>query len=179
MRALVVYESLFDNTHAIADAVADGLRAAMQVDVVEAGVAPSEIPADVNLVIVGGPTHAFRFSRLAPWRVASTNTGGRSGSGPIIAHPGVRDWLDGLGPARPGLIGAAFDTRADRPRLPGGAAIAADLRLRRHGVRIVSPPQSFYVARATGPLVSREAERAREWARWIVAELHDPAPRDR
>ena len=65
MRALVVYESMFGNTQAIADAVADGLAARVRVDAVEVGAAPTVVGDDVVLLVVGGPTHAFGMSRQA------------------------------------------------------------------------------------------------------------------
>ena len=42
MRARVVYESMFGNTQAIAQAVADGLAESMQVEVEEIGAAATE-----------------------------------------------------------------------------------------------------------------------------------------
>jgi hypothetical protein len=41
----------------------------------------------------------------------------------------------------------AFGTRIARPRLPGSAARGATKRLRRLGITLVSPAQSFYVTR--------------------------------
>ena len=62
MRALVVYESMFGNTQAIAQAIGDGIEASMHADVVEVGAAPDMVPRDVTLLVVGGPTHAFSMS---------------------------------------------------------------------------------------------------------------------
>ena len=166
MHALVVYESMFGNTQAIANAVAEGLAIAMKVDVREVGTADATVPDDVDLLVVGGPTHAFGLSRPSTRRNAATQ-----GNGSVIsAGIGIREWLHGLQGVRRGLAAAAFDTRADKPRLPGRAANATNRRLRRLGAHILTPPQSFYVAGMTGPLVASEAERAREWAEWIVAQ---------
>jgi hypothetical protein len=57
MRALVVYESMYGNTHAIACAIAAGLRATHEVTLVPVSAATPELPAEADLLIVGGPTH--------------------------------------------------------------------------------------------------------------------------
>ncbi|HEY8721330.1 flavodoxin domain-containing protein [Pengzhenrongella sp.] len=54
MRALVVYESMFGNTRDIAQAVADGMSAEVEVEVVEVGAAPEHLDAEVGLLVVGG-----------------------------------------------------------------------------------------------------------------------------
>ena len=61
MSILVVYESMWGNTRAVADAIARGLGP--DTAVVEVTRAPADIPADVDLLVVGGPTHAFSMSR--------------------------------------------------------------------------------------------------------------------
>src|SRR5687767_14509631 len=63
MRALVVYESMFGNTSAVATAIATGLSTRMGVDLVEVAAAPAALDAGVDLVVAGGPTHAFSMSR--------------------------------------------------------------------------------------------------------------------
>jgi flavorubredoxin len=83
-RALVVFESMFGNTEAIAHAVADGLRSTMDVDVVEVGAAPASPADDVDLLVVGGPTHAFGLTRPSTRQDAARQAGhavGRAGSG--------------------------------------------------------------------------------------------------
>ena len=54
MRALVVYESMFGNTEAVARAIAEGIESSMHADVVEVGAAPSTVPADATLLVGGG-----------------------------------------------------------------------------------------------------------------------------
>ena len=63
MRALVVYESMYGNTHQIAEAIARGLRSAYAVQVVSVASAPDEHVGRYDLVVVGGPTHARGMSR--------------------------------------------------------------------------------------------------------------------
>jgi Flavodoxin len=63
MRARVVYESMFGNTQVVAQAVAEGLAKSLAVDLEEVGTAATDISADIDLLVVGGPTHAFGMSR--------------------------------------------------------------------------------------------------------------------
>jgi hypothetical protein len=159
MRALVVYESMFGNTKAVANAVADGLATRMPVDVVEVGTAPPVVGDDVALLVVGGPTHAFGMSRPGTRRDA----GKQAEHGLVSAGIGLREWLTAVHDGSGGVAATAFDTRIDRPRLPGSAARAAEKRLRRLGFRTIAAPESFYVAGTQGPLLDGELERARRW----------------
>jgi flavodoxin len=66
MRAVVVYESMYGNTHLVADAIGAGLSTAFDVTVVPVSQASRAVMADAGLVVVGGPTHAHGMSRAAP-----------------------------------------------------------------------------------------------------------------
>jgi len=55
MHALVVFESMFGNTQAVAGAIAHGLASRMTVDVVEVGSAPESVGDAVDLLVVGAP----------------------------------------------------------------------------------------------------------------------------
>ena len=160
MRALVVYESMFGNTQAIADAVAEGLGAHLRVDAVEVGAALTAVGDDVALLVVGGPTHAFGMSRPG----TRQDAGRQAEHGLVSAGIGLREWLTAVHGGSGSVAAAAFDTRIDRPRLPGSAARAAEKRLGRLGFRIVAPAKSFYVDGTQGPLLDGELERARRWA---------------
>ena len=64
MRALVVYETMWGNTGEIAASIADGIRT-REVAVASAGrgrAGGRGAPRDVDLLVVGGPTHAFSMS---------------------------------------------------------------------------------------------------------------------
>jgi hypothetical protein len=63
MRALVVFESAFGNTEKIARAINEGLTSVVPTRAVEVGGAALELEGDVDLLVVGGPTHAFGMSR--------------------------------------------------------------------------------------------------------------------
>jgi hypothetical protein len=159
MRALVVYESMFGNTQAIADAVAEGLGAHLPVDAVEVGAAPTVVGDDVALLVVGGPTHAFGMSRQG----TRQDAGKQAEHGLVSAGIGLREWLAAVHESAGSVAATAFDTRIERPRLPGSATRAAGKRLRRLGFRIIVPPESFYVTGTQGPLLDGELERARRW----------------
>lgn len=164
MKTLVVVESAFGNTRSVADAIAEGVGEATVVDVREADALP---PCD--LLVVGGPTHAFGMSRPST-RDEATKQGGHGGDADAV---GLREWLDGLA-VRPGQAAAAFDTRVTRVRhLPGSAARKAAKALGRRGCQMVAPAESFYVEDVAGPLAEGELARARDWGR----ELADAASR--
>ena len=63
MHTLVVYESMFGNTHKIADGIAAGLRPTGEVRVVPVHEATDELVAWADLVVVGGPTHIHGMTR--------------------------------------------------------------------------------------------------------------------
>src|SRR6266536_4698634 len=100
MRAVVVYESMYGNTHLIADAIGAALRTAFDVRVVPVSQAKPEVIADADLVVVGGPTHAHGMSRAAT-RKAAVEAANKPVS-PLRAEPGalgpgLRDWFASLG----------------------------------------------------------------------------------
>lgn len=164
MRALVVYESMFGNTRTVAEAIAVGLQSALQVDCLEVGSAPQD-PSTVDLLAVGGPTHAFGMTRDSTRADAQNQA-----DGPVVSSGGgIREWLDSLtGVPR---LAVAFDTRVHRPRLPGSAGRAAGRVLRRHGVVLVQPSESFWVDGVRGPLIDGEVARAQQWAAAVAAQV--------
>ncbi len=165
MRALVIYESMFGNTQVVARAIAAGIEASMHADIVEVGKAPSTVPADVTLLVVGGPTHAFSMS----WPSTRRDAAGRS-SEVVSRERGIREWLGGLPGVTTSAEATTFDTRTTS-HLTGSAARAASRRLDRLGYPIVAAPTSFRVTGTTGPLVDGELDRAREWGKALGAEV--------
>jgi hypothetical protein len=157
MRALVVFESMFGNTEVIARAIAAGIGEHLDVTVVEVGAAATEIPDDVGLLVVGGPTHAFGMSRPSTREDAAKQV---TCDGLVSRGRGLREWLEDLEPSA-ALPAATFDTHIDK-RFPGSAAHAARRRLKALGYD-VKAAESFHVLGTTGPLVNDEAVRARDW----------------
>jgi hypothetical protein len=167
MRARVVYESMFGNTQVVAHAVADGLAESMNVDLEEVGSAATDVDDDVDLLVVGGPTHAFGLSRERTRESAAA----QAVEGVVSAGEGLREWLAMVTGGSPDIAAAAFDTRVDKPRMPGSAAHGAERRLRRLGFHIVEPAASFYVTDTTGPLVEGERDRARSWGELLGSQV--------
>ena len=151
-RAWVVYESMFGNTREVA-----------QVEVHEVSTA-SPLPQGLDLLVVGGPTHAFGLSRASSRDDAATKA-----HRPVeSATMGVREWLAALDSATLPTAYATFDTRVNHPRLPGSAAKKAAKRLHRLGGTASADPESFWVEGTEGPLVDGELERARGWGRELA-----------
>jgi hypothetical protein len=166
-RVLVVYESMFGNTKDIAMAVADGLADAGIVDLVEVGSAPVVLPDDVDVLVVGAPTHAFGLSRPATRKSAADQATGEVVSTGI----GLREWLEELRPVGSTAVVSAFDTRVKVALMPGSAARRALGRLRRLGFPMLLRSESFYVEGTPGPLKDGELDRAKRWGEKLAA-LH-------
>lgn len=164
MRAVVVFESMFGNTETVARAIAEGMASALDVEVIEAAEAPALLD-DVDLLVVGGPTHAFGMSRPNTRQDARQRARGHVVSQGI----GIREWLAELHPVARPIAAAAFDTRIDKPRVPGSAARGAERRLRRLGFAMAAPARTFFVSDVAGPLMDGELERARGWGTQVSA----------
>jgi len=167
-RALVVYESMFGNTRTIAEGVGDGLASHLITEVVEVGTAPKDLAGQVDLLVLGGPTHAFGMSRPATREDATRQAGGRV----VSAGIGLREWLEALPRSDGTFRVATFDTRIDHPRVPGSAARKAEKRLRHLGYPVAAKAESFYVSGTPGPLVDGEVDRARSWGMSLGAQLN-------
>ena len=163
MRALIVYESLWGNTEGVARAIAEQLQTAMTVEVVDADAAPTNIDG-FDLVLVGGPTHAFSMSRPTTRENAVLQHGA-----PWAPARGIREWLGVLEHAPHGTKAATFDTRVVTPRLPGSAAKKAMKRLVALGYRSLAKPETFGVHGYDGPVADGERERARGWGAELAA----------
>lgn len=148
MKTLVIVSSHKGNTRRIADAIAEQLLCHGSADVVAVEEAPSAIPADIELLVIGSPTEGHGMT------------------------PEMRAYLDGLAMASlRNTSVAAFDTRLGWPRILSGSAgdgIAA--RLKKMDARVLGPVGSFIVS-ATPELAAGELERAGEWAESIADRL--------
>ncbi len=171
MKALVVYESMYGNTHEIANAIAEGLQSLGEIAVTS--VADAAVTVDADLLVVGGPTHVHGLSRSSS-RKAAAETAEKDDAidiEPDATGPGLREWFKSL-PKADGVYGAAFDTRLDKSAvLTGSAAKAVAKRLRRLGYESFIDPESFFVEDGDGPLETGELERARQWGRQLADRL--------
>ena len=164
MRTVVAYESMYGNTREIAEAIADGARRVSEVTLVAAAELPHTSLAEVQLLIVGGPTHIHSMSGPRT-RTAAVEAAAKPGAALRVeadaAGPGLREWF-ATSPAMP-TFAAAFDTRMRGPRvLTGSAARHIARKLKRNGAYLVLPAMSFLVRR-DNHLVKGEVSHAREW----------------
>jgi hypothetical protein len=173
MRAIVVFESMYGNTRHIADAIADGLRWSIPTDVVLARDAAGMDLVDLELIVAGGPTHAWGLSSKR------TRVGAEQDA---TKHPdhvlddaqagiGIREWLQDVHFEHP-CRGVGFDTRLDKPQaLTGSAARSIQRRLHHVGLASFDKPHSFKVTGMAGPLAPGEIERAEQWGEAMGREL--------
>jgi flavodoxin-like protein len=156
VRALIIVESCFGNTAAVAEAIATGLReTGVDATLLPADQAPPAVAADV--VVIGAPTHNLGLPNAATRREAV-----RRGAQPTAS--GVREWLD----RRESIQGSvfAFATTTAGP-FSGSAATRIVRQLKRRGVRAQRGPD-FTVLGILGPLAESEPDRARDWGRSIA-----------
>ncbi len=159
MKALIIYDTVFGNTRQIAEAIASGLSAQYEVNVL----AVAEIDAvadDIDLLLIGGPTHRHGLSDgmralFERWPVYSLHN----------------------------IPVATFDTRYRGPGwLMGSAARRIGHMIRQHDGHLAMHPESFFVTRdhpAEGEkrhherelLEAGELERAEAWGRWVAEVL--------
>jgi Flavodoxin domain len=164
VRVLVVYESMYGNTHAVATDIAAGLRATDEVTLVPVTRAGQELVATADLIVAGAPTHRHGMSTIGSRRTAA-ETAREPDSGlaidPDADGPGLRAWLEALNAE--GVLAAAFDTRlSGMPALTGRASRPIARLLTRRGCRVLLEPESFLVS-GQNTLLDGEAVRAREW----------------
>ena len=169
MRSLVVYESWFGNTRRIAEKIAAALAEEGDVELASVDDPLSSL-VDVDLVVLGAPTHVHGLSSGRSRRGAIDQRGGAGETG-----IGVRGWIEQL-PLCGGPSFAVFDTRAHKPELlVGSAAHGIAHRIRRRGYRVAVEPESFFVSGTPGPLEEGELERAAEWGQALASEVMSPA----
>jgi hypothetical protein len=163
MRAVVVYESMFGNTHRIAEQIGEGLRSRFEVTVVPLAEATPDVLAGADFVVVGGPTHVHGLSRESSREAAVAMEGDEGLELDADAPgPGLREWLAALGDGHVHAA-VAFDTRADAPvLLTGRAGPSIGRRLAKHGYRVVDDPESFIVDKHNH-LLPGESDRAARW----------------
>jgi hypothetical protein len=170
MRALVIYESIYGNTHVIADAIARGLKPGNEVTVVSVAGATRELLDGAGLVVVGGPTHLHGVSRANTRKMAVEQEHKHPGPVPLDSDaegPGLRDWFGSLG--RVSASAAAFDTRlSGSAAFTGRAAKGVARLLERRGLTLIAEPESFLVTKEN-QLVPGEEDRAQKWGGLLAA----------
>jgi hypothetical protein len=169
MTAVVVYESHWGNTAAVAEAIAEGLGAGARA--LDTDAANRSILAGADLLVAGAPVIAFGLARES---ARSQLAGDIKAPRPAdVSHPLLRTWLDGL----PGASGwaAAFETRIWWT--PRGATGTIESKLTRAGYQRLAKAERFIVAGAYGPLRDGELQRARDWGAALARALAAAGPR--
>lgn len=171
MRSLVVYESMFGNTAACAEAVATVLGRHGEVRLAHADERAGL--EGVDLVVVGSPTHGFALPSGLSRRAARAQGADASASG----RRGIREWLGGLEPSPtpgpPGATAAPFAAAFDVRQAPGTAGAPSHRvlhRLEKLGLRRAAEPVSFRVGPTAGPLLDGELDRAAAWAATLASD---------
>jgi len=181
-RAVVMYESMYGNTHHVATAIADGIGPDFEVTIVPVERTEPDLLEHLDLLVVGGPTHGHGMSR-ASTRHAAVEAANKPSSDlevePDAEGPGLREWFEGHDPID--LRAAAFDTRVDMSALVTGRASKGIAKKLRHaGATLVVEPESFLVTK-DNQLEPGETERALAWGSRVAREttellgLHDRA----
>jgi hypothetical protein len=169
MKTVIVYESMYGNTHLLAEQMAEAAGQRGEVVLVAVSHATSDVVGEADLVLVGGPTHVHGMSWETTRRGAIADAAKTDGLAvdPDAEGPGLRDWFTELDRVD-GIAAAAFDTRMDvNPAMSGRASKGISRRLRHHGFDEIAPAGSFLVDKSNH-LLPGEAERARAWAEAIL-----------
>lgn len=156
MKTIVVYESHWGNTAAVARAIAEGIGVGVQA--LSTAEATSEAMAGAGLIVAGSPLLGFSLPTEAMLKSIAANAG-RDPTPPDLSHPSMRSWIDTLPKGNGGA--AAFETRIWWS--PGSAAKSILRKLEDLGYRPVAKPQRFVVEGKYGPLREGELERAKAW----------------
>ena len=167
MNGLVVYESHWGNTAAVAEAIAAGLGGTSRA--VTTDEATESVVAAADVLVVGAPVIAFR---LASEEMRAGLVEDRKAPRPAdVSHRSMRKWLaalpHGRGPA------AAFETRIWWS--PRGATGDIERGLQTAGYTIDVKAGRFVVEATYGPMREGELERARTWGAHL-AETLAPTP---
>lgn len=155
MKAVVVYESLWGNTAAIAGAIAEGIGdGAVALSTAAASGAALE---GADLIVAGAPLLGFTL----PTEDMRSTIAKSPPAGPVpdLSAPSLRSWMAGLPSGTAGF--AAFETRVWWS--PGSAPKSIAEALTAKGYHQAAAPEKFMVTGKTGPLKAGELDRARAW----------------
>ena len=172
MTALVVYESLWGNTAAIAHAISEGIGEGTVVR--HTGeITPAEA-ATAELLVLGAPVHAFSLPSAATKKSVAERRLAPGDLAPDLSQPPLKAWLEDLPAAT--AVAAAFDTRVRGPLGHGGASKIEKL-LEQRGYRIADHSQGFYIineknVKAAGSMLRPgEIDRARKWGQLLASRV--------
>ncbi len=161
MKALVVYESLWGNTAAVARAIAEGIGEGARA--LPTSEATPELLAEADLVVAGAPILGFNLPTEAMRKSIAADPKYRANP-PDMSHPSMREWLERL--PRRSVAFATFETRIWWS--PGSSAKKIAEVFDAAGYRRVAEPERFMVTGSYGPLKDGEIERARVWGEQLA-----------
>ena len=164
MKAVVVYESLWGNTAAVARAIAEGIGS--EVQALSTAEATPDALAGAKLIVAGAPLFAFQLP-TDKIRATIQNKAYTFPAPPDLSHPPLRTWLESVPPGQG--FAAAFETRIWWS--PGGAAGAILKGMKQAGFKPLARSHRFRVTGMYGPLKAGELERARKWGTQLVQAL--------
>ena len=165
MNAVVVYESHWGNTAAIAQAIADGIGSGTRA--LNTDEATREALAGVDLIVAGAPVIAFALPRDGALNQIQRDE--KAPTPPDVSHPLLRTWLDNLRVGRG--FGAAFETRIWWSLR--GATGTIESKLQDSGYKRLMHGERFIVQGGYGPLRDGELERARKWGAALAEALSE------
>ena len=165
MKAVVVYESLWGNTAAIARAIAEGIGDGAQA--LSTAEATPDAMSGADLIVAGAPVLAFHMSsdRTRADIAARPEPGAPL---PDLSHPSMRSWLETLAPGTAHC--AAFDTEVRGPFGKAAPTIAKALQAK--GYHLLGPGEGFVVSGKYGPLRAGELQRAGSWGAHLRGRAH-------
>ncbi|WP_062303996.1 flavodoxin family protein [Demequina subtropica] len=161
---VVVYESLYGNTAAVARAIAEGLGDDARA--LSTREATPEIVAGARIVVAGAPVHGMSLPSERSRASAAAKPQGEGHLAADLDHPSMRSWLAGM--AHGPRLAAAFDTRIRGPLGHGGAKAIAHA-LEAAGLTLLDEPRGFTVHLHTTSstpaalLAEGELDAARAW----------------
>lgn len=167
MTVLIVAESCFGNTRAVARSIASGVAESLgedSVTVTRPSEAPHELDPAVDLLLVGAPTHDYSLPK------PRTRTQAAAKGATEQDDVGVQEWIAHLAP-RADLRVVTFDTSLEMRFSLGSAAKSAFKALKKRGFRLAERGESFRVTAMPGPLADDEETRARTWGAQLAAAL--------
>ena len=128
MKAIVVYESHWGNTAAVARAIAEGIGP--EARALSTAEANGEAVAGADLIVAGAPLLGFSLPTESMLKGMATNAG-RDPTPPDLSHPSMRSWLatlpKGSGPrgrVRDAHLVVARQRGEDHPEHAGNARLS-------------------------------------------------------
>lgn len=169
MHMVVITESAFGNTRALAESLAGGARqAGASVEIWDAADAPSTLPGDVEVVVLAAPTHHGGLPTAASRREAARRGGTPPGRG-------VREWIASAAGPRADVRVVALATVTNLAGFSGSAARAAAAAWAARGFGEATAVD--LLVSGTPPVVAAgEAERAEAVGRALVTGAALPPP---